>query len=404
MLPRDDGPVGRTLLDVEDKDRLIAVGTVSIAAGTLAIVFSTRGGTVASVLVWIFGAVAVAAFVALPWSWYRRSLSWFRSRVLIRLVPRRLDRPGDRLPLAAANRWRFTTDGAEVPQIARRGQRNIDHPAYLRSAGDIPPYVRVVMLVACSPLGEAPGSQELRTRFLALLSQALVMELIGDLRTIPPDVAWKSWATDRRSTLRADLTGEDQAVVPVASAVLEVPSPGQRLARSDPRYAELILHADLPAHDVVPGLPDWRRRLTRALVLPGALARFLQDLGLAVPGGPPAQFGVLLQAWQAITEIVSPGMIPALPASSPHIVNEFTGFAVADPAGRTAEETAGQMMLDLSERVLHLDGSQAEMAGETVRSEDPAAVPARPSRDGQIDRLLAAGSAGKSAPAVAAGR
>ncbi len=104
MLPRDDGPVGRTLLDVEDKDRLIAVGTVSIAAGTLAIVFSTRGGTVASVLVWIFGAVAVAAFVALPWSWYRRSLSWLRSRVLIRLVPRRLDRPTRSLATASAAR------------------------------------------------------------------------------------------------------------------------------------------------------------------------------------------------------------------------------------------------------------------------------------------------------------
>jgi hypothetical protein len=208
------------------------------------------------------------------------------------------------------------------------------------------------------------------------------MALISDLRTVPQGMTWKSWATARPSNPRADLTGEDQAQVPVASAVLELPSTGPRLAGTDPGYAELILHVDLPTSDLAPGLPDWRHRFVEALVVPGELARLLQDLGLAVPSEPPAQVGVLLHAGQAITEIVSPGNIPVLPAYFPQTVKEFTGFAVAAPDGKTAEETAGQMVLDLSERDLHLNGSQAEMSGQMVPVADSADATAGPIRAG----------------------
>ena len=112
--------------------------------------------------------------------------------------------------------------------------------------------------------------------------------------------------------------------------------------------------------------------------MPGELVRFLQDLGLALPGEPPAQVGVLLRGRHSLTEIVSPGNIPVLPASSAQIVSEFIGLAIAVPDGRTAEETAGQMVLDLSERDLHLNGTQAEMSGEVAPVADPAAVPSGP--------------------------
>jgi hypothetical protein len=49
-----------------------------------------------------------------------------------------------------------------------------------------------------------------------------------------------------------------------------------------------------------------------------------------------------------------------LPA--PYTLNQFTGWAVADADGKTRQELATQMMLDLSERVLHLDGSVEEMS------------------------------------------
>ena len=377
---------------MKDRERLIAWGTVSIAAGTLAIFFGTRSGRAASILVWIFAVVAVAAFAVLFWPWCQRVLSVLWSRVLAPLLPSHRRRR-DKRPLAGARTWRFTTDGAEVPQLARVTQRTIDHPTYMRSQDSVPPYMRAIALVASSPLGDAPDSQELRAGLLAWLSQAPTMELIGDLRAIPPGVTWKPWATDRRSNLRADLTGENPAEVPVASVVLEVPSPGPRRFGADPRYAELILHVDLPTGDVSAGLPDWRRRFSRVLAVPGALAGFLQGLGLAVPDDPPAQAGILLHARQAITEVVRSGGIPVLPGSSPYVVNEFTGFAVADPAGRAADEAAGQMVLDLSERVLHLDGSQAQMSGEVAVAEAPAATATGPSDADRADQLLAVGSA-----------
>lgn len=288
---------------MKDRERLVAWGTISIAAGTLAIFFGTRSGRAASVLVWIFAVVAVAAFAVLFWPWCQRALSMLWSRVLAPLLPSHRRRRGKR-PLAGARTWRFTTDGAEVPQLARVTQRTIDHPTYMRSQDSVPPYMRAIALVASGPLGDVPDSQELRAGFLAWLSQAPTMELIGDLRAIPPGVTWKPWATDRRSNLRADLTGENPAEVPVASVVLEVPSPGPRRFGADPRYAELILHVDLPTGDVSAGLPDWRRRFSRVLAVPGALPGFLQGLGLAVPDDPPAQAGILLHARQAITEVV----------------------------------------------------------------------------------------------------
>ena len=225
------------------------------------------------------------------------------------------------------------------------------------------------------PAGGTPDSQELRDRFLAWLAQTSAMALIGDLCPGQQDVTWKSWATPRRSNLRADLTGEDQAQVPLASAVLELPSDGVRLAGTDPRYAELILHVDLPATDFARGLPDWRCRLTEAVSMPGELARFLQEVGLTLPAEPSAQVGVLLRGRQSLTEIVSPGSIPLLPASSAQIVSEFIGLAIAVPDGRTAEETASLMVLDLSERDLHLNGTQAEMSGEISPVAGPAEVP-----------------------------
>ncbi len=200
---------------------------------------------------WVFAGVAIAALIALPWSWYRRSLSWLRSRVIARLTPRRLRRHGGQAQLPVAARWRFTTDGAAAPQVRPEVERNFDHPSYRRSADSAPPCVRVIALVPCGPLGYVPDSQELRDGFLAWLAQTPAMALIRDLRPGQQDVTWKSWATPRRSNLRADLTGEDQAQVPVDSAVLELPSDGVRPAGTDPRHAELILHVDLaPAENL----------------------------------------------------------------------------------------------------------------------------------------------------------
>lgn len=300
----------------------------------------------------ILAVVSGVAFLLLVWTGFQPAGAWLRQR-----RPRRRHGPG----AAVTDRWRFTTNGTLVPVLARMGLYGFDHPGYLRSGDSGPPSMRVMTMVACSPLGDQPESRELRARFLAMLAGAAFTDLISDLAGSPSGVTWRPRASSRPSNLKADLTSENPDAVPVASAALELPVTGLRLAGNDPRYAQLIVHMDLAAVQVIPGLPDWRRRLVRALSLAGELARFLTGIGLSTYGDPPAQLGVMLQAREAITEIVDPGQIKALPAR--YNVNETAGYLIADPNGETAADAAGRLLVDLSERVLHLDGSAEEMAG-----------------------------------------
>lgn len=67
---------GRILINVNNMDRLVAGGSVAIATGTLAILFGTLTGPVASILVWVFAMIAIAAFAVIAWSWYPQCLSF----------------------------------------------------------------------------------------------------------------------------------------------------------------------------------------------------------------------------------------------------------------------------------------------------------------------------------------
>jgi hypothetical protein len=76
---------------------------------------------------------------------------------------------------------------------------------------------------------------------------------------------------------------------------------------------------------------------------------------------PAGQFGIMLQTRQPLTQIIDTDGIQRLPAS--YVLNQFTGWAVADANGKTVPELASEMMLDLSERILHLDGTFEQMSG-----------------------------------------
>ena len=64
------------LINVNNMDRLIAGGSIAVATGTLAILFSRLSGPAASALVWVFAIITLAAFAAIPWSWYPQCLSF----------------------------------------------------------------------------------------------------------------------------------------------------------------------------------------------------------------------------------------------------------------------------------------------------------------------------------------
>jgi TIR domain/SEC-C motif len=288
------------------------------------------------------------------------------------------DRKRDALASAITDRWRFTTDDGDVPFVARIGSKTFDHPAYSRP--DWPPYMRVQAVVACNPLGDGPGSQELRSRFRGLLAQAPFNELLRDMYVISPGIVWLSRAAGRRSHLEADLSYEDNPQHPLGTLAMLLPDwkhpqdPPQAsamllLPEADRNYAELTLHADFPMISYL-ALPDWNRRVTYALQLAGELANFLtDDLGLTTSNNPAAQVAILLRTRHTMLGLVNPIGVKVLPSS--RIEQEFTASAVADPAGKTAAEVAGKIVLELSERVLHLEGSEAELSGLAGSSTNP---------------------------------
>jgi len=47
------------------------------------------------------------------------------------------------------------------------------------------------------------------------------------------------------------------------------------------------------------------------------------------------------------------------------VQKQFTGWAVADANGQAVDDLASQIMLDLSERIFHLDGTTDQISGMT---------------------------------------
>lgn len=265
--------------------------------------------------------------------------------------------------------WRLTHSFIDATAMSQLGAQGFDHPAYSRPAEQTPSWVRIRAVVGCDLLGETPGWQDLRGRFLGLLSQESIRGLICELTGIPAGASWRARGTQRRSWLEADLTVEDETVVPAASANLFLPE-RETLAGLRSGCAQLTLHIDFAPRTFTKTSgqtsarhpPYWRARFAQSLALPGVLSGWLEtQLGLMTSNQPAAQSGILLQARQSITEMVDPSGIRAL--SAPWVMNQFTGFAVADTQGKNTQDLASLMMLDLSERILHLDGTIEQMSG-----------------------------------------
>jgi hypothetical protein len=250
--------------------------------------------------------------------------------------------------------------------MSQLGSQGFDHRAYMRPAEQTPTWMRIRVVVACG-LGAANlGWQDLRGRFAGLLGQESVRGLINALTHIPDGAQWRPRATHRQTWLEADMTVEDPAAVPAASAMLFLPEE-QGLAGVPQGCAQLTLHMDLtpanaPDEQALFAPTYWRARFQQAMTLPDELATWLaQHLSLTTYDRPAAQAGIMIQSRQPLTELIDTNGIPALPGPGVH--SQFTGWAVADTNGKTVQDLASQMMLDLSERILHLDGTVEQMSG-----------------------------------------
>ncbi|HEY3904722.1 MAG TPA: toll/interleukin-1 receptor domain-containing protein [Streptosporangiaceae bacterium] len=269
---------------------------------------------------------------------------------------------------AVTQRWRLTHSSTDVPNLPELARCGFNHPAYSRPIDRTPPCVRIRAVVACETLSESHGWQQLRISFTDLLTQEPVMRLIGELTDITGDARWHPRGTQHKTFLEADLTADEEAARPLASASLTL-SPRPSAGRL-PGRAVLTLHVDFVRRTPITisgqitfKRPSyWLARFTEALELPDILAHWLKDeLNLAAFDRPPAEFGIMLQDMAPITSMVDAKGIPAL--QGPPVQNQFTGWALADMNGQTVTMLASAMMLDLSERVLHLNGTAEEMEG-----------------------------------------
>jgi hypothetical protein len=257
-------------------------------------------------------------------------------------------------------RWRHTTDGFEVPELMRITHVGMSHPGYMkRMPGSKPPSVRVGMLVASGPLGPTPATSELRSHFIRFLDWAPIKGFVTSLTHVDSNTSWSPWGGHGRINLEAALAGDDEEHAPIASALLLLPEAGLRRYGRDSRSAELVLDIEPrdaqgnPASPV--NLAAWHDRFTSVLQLPALFSRFLaEDLGLVTSDDPPAQVGVWLEAPKAMSEQVDVGDLKAVRGASRS--NQFMGWALADPAGGTAEVTAADWLTAMCDHTLHLDG------------------------------------------------
>jgi hypothetical protein len=264
---------------------------------------------------------------------------------------------------ASADRWRPTTNGFDVPAMMQVGNVVMTDPSQRpRMPQEIPPTMRVGTVVACDPLGSNPPTSELRARFLGFLNRPPIMGLVSRLSRIPQGGMWRPLAGQGRIYLEAALTGDNQDEALTASASLLLPDPSAPGYSRDPRYARFVLEVELRAMR----LAVLHDRFARALAIPIALAGFLtDDLGLTTSGDPPSQVGVWLKTPRDMAELVDPeGMKPLL--GSPQS-NSFIGWALADPAGEPAPIAAVELLRQMCDYTLNLDGYEPALEGIMTR-------------------------------------
>jgi len=261
---------------------------------------------------------------------------------------------------ASTDRWRPTTNGFDVPAMMQVGNVAMPDPSPLpRLPQEIPPTMRVGAVVACDPLGSSPPTSELRAHFLSFLGRPPIMALVSRLTHLPHGATWRPLAGRGRIYLEAALTGDDQDDAPAASASLLLPDPSTSGYGHDPRYARFVLEVELRDVQGHPApamsLAVLHDRFTRALSTATALTVFLtEDLGLDTSDDPPSQMGIWLRTPRDMSELVDPQGLMTLPGSPQS--NSFTGWVLADPAGEPVAITAVELLRQMCDYTLNLDG------------------------------------------------
>jgi hypothetical protein len=256
------------------------------------------------------------------------------------------------------SRWQVTTDGVQARAPALAMEIALPGTTYMRQPGDRPPWVRLVVQIACGQVGDNPDWPGIRAAFESFLHTPAVAELLADLTQAGQDAVWARQATSTSSII--DMVLGDG----VASARLELPDGIRRHGRVE-GYALLVVHAEPRGADGTPAPPaspsSWRRRFERALQLPAAFAAFLPgELGLTTSGEPPAQAGIRLEASRDMTDLVDITGLAALPGAQR--LSQFMAYLTACPDGGSAVSAADKMTRQMLEEALKADlGADIEL-------------------------------------------
>ena len=266
---------------------------------------------------------------------------------------------------ALTDRWCHTSDGVKVPALSILQRKVMDHPGYRGQSQDRGPSVRIGVLVGCQQIDTTFSGSVLRAKFVSFLNSPVMRELIGSLTHVALEATWTSLAGHGVQSLEAALTVGSNAMegVPVASALF-LPPTGEPLYGRPERAAALVLYIEpRTAEGEVPpaaGLAAWHRNVTLTLAVPGAFADFLsKSLGLRTLRDPRAQFGIWLESHQQLTAMVDTENLRTLPGS--FVSNHFTGWAYADPDGKSASQVARDLLVQMSEYSLHLDDFESAL-------------------------------------------
>jgi hypothetical protein len=99
----------------------------------------------------------------------------------------------------------------------------------------------------------------------------------------------------------------------------------------------------------------------KALEMPKAFVSFLSsELGLTTSSDPSTLFGVLLRSRNALTSMVSTDGLRMRPGASPS--NWFYGYLIGDLDGVTACAASGELLTELCEYTLQVDGYEDVIA------------------------------------------
>lgn len=262
--------------------------------------------------------------------------------------------------------WRHTTEGMEAPGAMHSLQKRLSHPGYrTREPGRQPPSVSFGLLVACDPIGRKPSASQLRGLFLEFLDQPPLRRLVGQLTAIANDVSWSTYDGNGRLMLGAILgDSNDEKNPPIASALLNLSDKEVRSSYRDQRYAELVLVVeprDAAGASASPvSLRRWHERLTTALEVPAAFARFLSDqVGVETHTDLPILLGVGLKAHPDLSVLVDITPFKQVPGTV--ATSDFPSYFIAEQGCRRAAQVAVDMLSAWCDHALHLDGYEQEL-------------------------------------------